>query len=135
MTDLLDQETVDEIRSALRDVTDTFHRTPVALRRPNGVEINLVAGAVPVATGGAGAVNGAVSAREDQTENVERWVVSFNRDYLQEMGLVDTVTGRPLIDPEEDRIVLGGRRFSIIELTDRALFRGVPILVRLVVAR
>lgn len=134
MTDLFDQESVDEFRAAMSDVTDTFHRTPVVLRRPNGMEIDLLGGVVPVETG-SGETNGTVSAREDQTENVERWVVSFNRDYLEERDLLDPETGRPLIDPEEDRIVLGTRRFSIITLTDRALFRGVPILVQLMVAR
>lgn len=118
----------------MRDVTDTFHKTPVILRRPSGEETELLAGTKPVDSGDDGEVNGEMHVREERTETAERWIVTFNRGYLWDRDLIDPDTDAVLID-EEDRIVIGGRRFSIIELTDRAVFRGAPILVRLVVAR
>ena len=134
MTDLLDQESVDEIRQAMRDVTDTFHHTPVTLRRASGQEIALLAGMKTDDAGSYGEVNGERYAQDEHTEIVERWIVTFNRDYLAEKGLVDPATDLLLIDPE-DWLIYKGKRYSIQILEDRAEFRGVPILTRLVVQR
>jgi len=134
MTDLLDQDAVDDFRSAMRDVTDTFHKSEVTLRRPDGTEFDLLAGLTPNETGVDGEANGEMAAREEGTETVERWNVAFNRDYLAEKGLIDPVNDEPLIG-DEDRIVWRGQRFAIVQLTDKAMFRGLPILVLLKVAR
>lgn len=134
MTDLLDQDSVDDFRAAMRDVTDTFHKSPVILRKTDNSEIPLLAGLKPNETGDDGEVNGDRYVREEQTESVERWIVSFNRDYLAEKELVDPDDDTLLID-QEDWIIINGKRFAIVALTDKALFRGVPILVRLTVVR
>lgn len=119
----------------MRDVTDTFHRSPVILRRPSGEETELLAGVIPVDAGGDGEVNGEMDARQERTETAERLLVSFNRESLAEQGLIDPDTDAPLIDPDGDRIVMADKRYSILTLTDRAVFRGQPILVRLMVVR
>lgn len=118
----------------MRDLTDTFHQTTVTLRRDSGEEIDLLAGLKPDDAGSYGAVNGERYAQDDRPETVERWLVSFNRDYLNEQGLIDPDTDKVLI-AEEDRIVIKGKRFVIVTLTDKALFRGLPILFSLTVQR
>jgi len=137
MADLLDQDDVDAIRAALRDVTDTFHRSTVTLRRVNGDEVDLLVGLKPAESGNEGEAHGELAARQDRTETVERWVVSVNRDYLAEKGLVDTEEepARQLLISREDWVMINGKRFAIVELSDRALFRGVPVLVRMVLER
>jgi hypothetical protein len=132
--DLFSAENTEQFRSAIRNVTDTFHRTPVTLFRTSGEEIELLAGMIPMETGDDGEVNGEMYARDRGSETVERWIVTFNRDYLAEKGLVDPDEDRLLIG-DEDLVIYKGRRFAIVQLTDKAIFRGVPILARLKVAR
>uniref|UniRef100_C6E6Q9 Uncharacterized protein n=1 Tax=Geobacter sp. (strain M21) TaxID=443144 RepID=C6E6Q9_GEOSM len=135
--DLLDQEDVDEFRAAMRDVTDTFHRSPITLRRANGAEVELLVGMKPDDAEENGESQGELSVRDDRSEQVERWVISVSRDYLQELGLIDPAApeAQQLLITVEDWVLIKGKRFAIIALTDRAIFRGVPILVRLTVAR
>ncbi|BCS54556.1 hypothetical protein [Geobacter sp. SVR] len=132
--DLLSQDNVDQFRAAMRSVTDTFHKSPVTLRRASGEEIDLLAGLKPDDQEDYSVVHGERYVRDAHSEMVERWVVSFNRDYLAAQGLMDPETGEPLINPD-DWIVIKGKRFAIIELTDRGLFRGIPILLKLIVQR
>jgi hypothetical protein len=132
--DLLSQDNVDQFRAAMRSVTDTFHKFPATIRRESGEEIDLLAGLTADDTGTYGETDGERYVQADHAEMVERWVVTFNRDYLAEKGLIDGTTGKPLINPD-DWIVITGKRFAIVQLTDKALFRGVPILVRLIVQR
>ncbi len=132
MADLLDQESVDEFRAALRDVTDTFHRFPVTLRRADNSEVDLLAGAQPDTSGDNGQTSGELAARDDRSDVTKRWVVTFHRDYLAEQGLIGA---DKLLFGFDDWIMIGGKRFAIVELTDRAVFRDQPILVRLVVER
>lgn len=134
MPDLLSQDNVDQFRAAIRDVTDTFHKSPVTLLKTSGAEIELVAGMKPDDSGGGGGSHGEMSVREEGSETVERWLVTFNRDYLEEKNLVDPDSDTLLI-ADEDRIVFKGKRYAIVELTDKALFRGVPMLVLLTVVR
>jgi hypothetical protein len=109
----------------------TFHKSPVVLRRADGSEIELLCGQTPVSTGNDGEEHGELEVNTPEFDQVERWELSFNRDYLQEQNLVD---GELLITVE-DWILIGGRRFAIVAIADRAVFRGQPILVRLTVAR
>lgn len=134
MTDLLTPDNVAQFRAAMRDVTDTFFKVPVTIQRATGGDVNLLAGLKPVETGNKGEVNGEYSPRESGSEVVERWVVTFNRDYLADMGLVDTDTDQVLIS-SDDVVVFKGQRFVIVSLTDKALFRGLAILFRMEVAR
>jgi len=137
MADLLDQESVDEFRAAMRDVTDTFHQSPVKLLRANGAEVDLLAGVKGDDGSSDGEVNGELQVRQERSDLVERWSLSFNRDYLLERGLIDLEAepARQLLITMEDVVVMKGRRFAILALVDKGLFRGVPILVRLLVAR
>jgi len=132
--DLLSQNNVDQFRQALRSVTDTFHKSPVILRRESGAETPLLAGIKPDDTGTYGETDGERYVQADHAEMVERYVVSFNHDYLAEQALIDPATDKPLINPD-DWIVIKGKRFAIVKLTDKGLFRGVPMLVQLTVQR
>ena len=118
----------------MRDVTDTFHKIPVTLLRAAGGQVGLLAGLAPDDMEAQnGEVHGELHIQEDRRETVERWIVSFNRDYLREEGLVDE--DDHLLIAYEDRIMLNGKRYSIIKMTDKAIFRNAPILVKLTVAR
>jgi hypothetical protein len=134
MSDLLSQESVDQFRAAMRNVTDTFHKTPVILRRKTGEEIDLLAGWKPDDTGSYGNVNGEAYVQEAQRETVERFLVSFNRDYLAEKQLIDSATDTLLIS-EDDKLIEKGKRYVLVKITDKGVFRGVPILVLLTVQR
>jgi hypothetical protein len=132
--DLLSQDNVDQFRSAMRSVTDTFHKTPVVLRRKSGEEIDLLCGWKPDDVGTYGNVNGESHVQEESRETVERFIVSFNRDYLAEKELVDPATDKLLIS-EDDKLVFKGKRHVILKITDKGVFRGLPILAQLTVQR
>jgi len=132
MSDLLSQENVDQFRAALRDLTDTFHKSPVILRKASGEEIDLLCGMKPDDDGSYGAVHGEQYVQEDRSETVERWVLSFNRDYLAEQGMVEN---DQVMIVEDDKIVIAGKRHTIVKLSDKALFRGLPVLFTLTVQR
>lgn len=134
MSDLLSQENVDQFRAAIRSITDTFHKTPVILRTASGADVNLLAGDKPDDVGSYGEIHGEVYVQEERRETEERRIVTFNRDYLIEQGLVDPATDELLFD-SEDWIIIKGKRFAIVKLTDKAIFRGLPILVQLTVQR
>lgn len=130
MTDLLDQEAVDDFKSALRDVTDTFFRDPVVLRRASGEEVPLLAGLKP-ADDGSG--HGELRQGEAGSEAEQRYQVSFDRGYLAEQSLVDA--GDELLIGYDDELLIGGRAFALVAIADRARFRGAPLLVVLEAAR
>ena len=132
--DLLTQDNVDQFRAAMRSVTDTFHKTPVTLKRKTGEEIDLLAGWKPDDTGTDGEGHGEAYVQEAQREPVERFVVSFNRDYLAEKELIDPTTDKLLIS-EDDKLIFQGKRFVLVKITDKGVFRGVPILAQLTVQR
>ncbi len=132
--DLLTQDSADQFRSAMRSVTDTFHKTEVTLKRKTGEEFELLAGWKPDDTGTDGEGHGEAYLQESQRETVERYIVSFNRDYLAEQGLTDQDTGLLLIS-EDDKLLFQGKRFVLVKITDKGIFRGVPILVQLTVQR
>jgi hypothetical protein len=134
MADLLTQDNVDQFRQAMRSVTDTFFKTPVVLRRQSGEEIDLLCGWKPDDAGSYGRVNGETYVQEAHEEKVERYLVSFNRDYLAEKGLVDPDSDLLLIS-QGDRVVFKGKRHAIATVADKGVFRGVPILVQLTVQR
>lgn len=119
----------------MRAVTDTFHKSRVNLRKPNEDELELQCGMKPDDTGSYGEVNGEKYVQDERTETVERWICSFNRDYLKEKGLVDPESDELLFSADEDWIIIKDRRFSIVKLTDKGLFRGEPILVQITVQR
>ncbi|BCS55192.1 hypothetical protein GSbR_25930 [Geobacter sp. SVR] len=133
--DLLSQDNVDQFRAAIRNVTDTFHKSPVILRRETGEEFPLLAGLTPDDQEDYSVVQGERYVRDDQDDVTERWVVAFHRDYLAEQGLIDPETDTVLIALENDWIVIKGKRHAIVKLSDRAIFRGQAILVRLSVQR
>jgi hypothetical protein len=132
--DLLSQDNIDQFRAAMRSVTDTFHKTQVVLKRKTGEELPLLAGWKPADTGNDGEEHGEAHVREAQRETVERFIVSFNRDYLAEQGLTDPATDTLLIS-EDDKLIFQGKRFVLVKITDKGVFRGVPILVQLTVQR
>jgi hypothetical protein len=134
MSDLFDQESVDDFRAAIRDVTDTFHKTPVILQRKSGEEIKLTCGWSPEGSGIDGAAHGEAYLQESSRETVERYLVSFNRDYLAEKGLVDPITDKLLMG-EDDKLVFQGKRHVLVKITDKGVFRGLPILAQLTVHR
>ena len=118
----------------MRSVTDTFHKTPVQLRRTSGEEIELLCGWKPDDVGSYGSVAGETYVQEAHRETVERYLVSFNRDYLAEKGLVDPDTDKLLIS-EADKLVFKGKRHSLVKIVDKGVFRGLPILAQLTVQR
>ncbi len=134
MADLLSQENVDQFRQAMRAVTDTFHKKPVILKRKSGEEIELTCGWKPDEAGSYGSVNGEAYLQEAHRETVERYLVTFNRDYLAEKGLIDPDTDELLIS-EDDKIVFKGKRHVLVKITDKGVFRGLPILAQLTVQR
>lgn len=133
MADFFSQENVDQFRGAMRDVTDTFYKNPVTLRKASGAETELLAGLKPVDTGENGEVNGERYVQEERQEVVERWIVTFNRDYLKEKQLVGDDDA--LLITVDDWIIINGKRHSIVRITDKGMFCGMPILVQLIVAR
>ncbi len=130
--DLLDQESADDFTAALRDVTDTFFRTLVVLRLAAGGDVELLAGVTP-AGDGQGQAHGELVERERGEEIAERYAVKFNRAYLAEKGLVDG--DGTLLVTVDDLLLIYGRRFTLSAVADRALFRGVPLLVVLEAVR
>lgn len=129
--DLLDAETTAEFRSAMRDVTDTFHRSPVTLRRAVGGDVPLLVGLTP-AGDGQGEQHGELQTRETGEEIAERYTVRVNRDYLAEKGLVVNDVLQITLD---DTLLIGGKRFTLASVADKAIFRGVPILAVLQAVR
>jgi hypothetical protein len=133
--DLLSQESIDQFRAAMRDVTDTFHKNRVVLRRADGAETELQCGLKPDDAGSYGEVNGERYVQDERSETVERWIVSFNRDYLREKGVVDPTSDELLIDEANDWIVINGKRFAIVKISDKGIFMGEAIMAQLTVQR
>lgn len=132
MADFFSQDNIDQFRGAMRDLTDTFHKNPVILRKVSGAETELLAGLKPVETGEDGEVTGERYIQEERQETVERWIVTFNRDYLKEKLLVSDDV---LLINDDDWIIINEKRHSIVKLSDKGMFCGFPILVQLTVAR
>lgn len=130
--DLLDQDAVDDFKSAMRDLGDTFHRDPVTLRRADGTEINLLAGLKP-AGDGQGEQHGSLQPRERGEEIEERYTVTFNRGYLAERGLIDG--DNQLMITIDDFLLIQGKRFTLAAVADRARFRGEALVVVLEAVR
>lgn len=135
MSDLLSQESIDQFRAAMRDVTDTFHKVTVILRRGTGEETVLQCGLKPDDVGSYGEVNGERYVQDERSETVERWVVTFNRDYLKSKGIVDPESDALLISEADDWIIIKGKRFAIVKLSDKGIFRDQAVLVQLTVQR
>lgn len=125
--DLLDQESVDQIKSALRDVTDTFFRDLVVLHRTGGGDVPLLAKVEPDETAGD------LIPRERGEEIEERYTVSINRQQLAEKGLVEG--DDTLLITVDDDLQINGRRFVLVAVADRARFRGEALLVILKAVR
>lgn len=125
--DLLDPEDVAAFTGAIRDVTDTFHKYPVTLRRAvGGADKPLLAGVKP-AGDGKGSGDGELKPRESGEEVDERLTVSFNRGYLAEQGLIDQ--NDVLLITLDDQLLIKGKRYYLAAVGDKAMFRNLPILV------
>lgn len=125
--DLLDPEDVAAFTSAIRDVTDTFHKYPVTLQRAvGGADKPLLAGVKP-AGDGKGSADGELKPRETGEEVEERLTVSFNRGYLAEQGLIDS--NDLLLITVDDLLLIKGKRYHLASVGDKAVFRNLPILV------
>ncbi len=124
MTDLFDSETVQAFKNAIRDVTDTFQKHPVVLRQEAGdTQLNA----------GLKIITAEVQAKEGGEEIEEAYLVSFNREYLEEMGLVDV--GGELLITYDDQVVINLDVFEIIKIHDTAVFRDEKLMVKLEVIR
>lgn len=124
MADLLDQESVDEFRQAIRDVLDTFQQSPVILRRTaTGEEINLLVGLKPLTDG---AAHGELQPRETGEEIIERYEVRVGHDLLVEKGLIGN--GAILI-AVDDSLTINGKRFYLECLADGKPFRDTSLQV------
>lgn len=123
MADLLDQESVDEFRQAIRDVLDTFQQSPVILRRATGEEINLLVGLKPLTDG---AAHGELQPRETGEEIIERYEVRVGHDLLVEKGLIGN--GAILI-AVDDSLTINGKRFYLECLADGKPFRATSLQV------
>lgn len=124
MADLLDQESVDEFRQAIRNVLDTFQQSPVILRRAaTGEEINLLVGLKPLTDG---AAHGELQPRETGEEIIERYEVRVGYDLLVEKGLIGN--GAILI-AVDDSLTINGKRFYLERLADGTPFRATSFQV------
>lgn len=123
---------MDDFRAAMRDVTDTFHKDPVTLRRAGGADVPLLAGLKP-AGDGQGDEHGELQSRETGDEIAERYTVTFNRAYLAEQGLIDG--DDQLLITIDDSLLIRGKRFALAVVADRAPFRGEALLVVLEAVR
>lgn len=123
--DLLDQESISDFKGAIRDVTDTFHRYPVAVDLTGGLLTELQCGRKNITA--------ELRAGEQGQEISEGWLLSFNREYLAEQGLYD-FRGRIRLTYDTP-VWLDGKRFAVIRLKEDAVFHGDKLLVFVGVAR
>lgn len=133
MTDFLSQENVDQFRQAMRDVADTFNQVPVILLRADGTEIPLLAGVKSDDAGSYGRVDGEIYQQEERIEQVERRILRFNYDYLQEQGLI--AVGGQLAITLDDRFVIDGKRFQVMKGAAKGYFRDEPLVAAIEVQR
>lgn len=129
--DLLDQESVDAIKGALRDVADTFHRYPVDLLPAAGGEVGLRAGKKTPSSPAQGMKG--LEPRERGEEIEEVLQLTFHRQYLAEKGLVDA--GGTLLITYDDGVRVDGKRYHIAAIHETGEFRDDKLLVMLEVVR
>lgn len=129
--DLLDQESIDLFKDAIRDVTDTFHRYPVVLLPAPGGEVDLLSGKKSPSSSAQGMKG--LDPRERGEEIEELLQLSFNRQYLAEKGLIDTA-GTLLIG-YDDGVRIDGKLYSIAAIHETGEFREDNLLVLLDVVR
>ncbi|MCG8553586.1 MAG: hypothetical protein MI799_24545 [Desulfobacterales bacterium] len=124
MTDLLDDQSVNDFLGAIRDVTDTFQKYPVIFG--SGVD------AAPVLCGRKNIKN-ELLATEEGSFVEDAFKLALNRQYLAEKGLVD----------EDDVLLIGydtpvwmdDMQFVITKLGEPAVFRDTKVMVEMEVVR
>lgn len=127
MTDLLDDEAVDDFRSAMRDVADTFNRYPVILQQAGG-DLSLKA-----AKASLGSSTKGFEQTDEGAEIEDGYLLKFNRKYLAEQGLIDG--NDSLLIDYDDRVLVDGKRYGISAIDSVGTFRDADLNVVLKVVR
>ncbi len=125
MTDLIDDEAMEQFAEAMRDVTDTFHRYAVTVELSGGTTYDLVAGIKEI--------TGELQAGEGGDEIDRAFRLRLGRAYLAEQGLVDG-TGMLLID-YDTIVTIDGQRYTMAKLQEPVVFRDRKLVVMLEVVR
>lgn len=123
MTDLFNDQDVNDFLGAIRDVTDTFQRYPVGFG-DEGVSITVLCGRKSILN--------ELLAREEGQSIAQAFKLSLNQQYLAEKGLVDD-DGVLLIEYATP-VWMDGQRFVITKL-DESVFRDRKMSVFMEVVR
>ncbi len=128
--DLLDQNSVDDFKTAMRDVADTFNRYPIFLRRVDAADLALLAGKAPL---GSNSGPAGLTLADEGEEIADGFLLKFNRDYLFEKGLIDGAG--VLLISYDDQIMLDGKDYAISAIESTGTFRDQDLTVILKVER
>jgi hypothetical protein len=124
MADLLPQESVEGFVSAMRSVTDTFHKYPVSLgNTPDAIDLLC----------GRKSIINEFKAREEGDDIDEAFELKFNRGYLADKGLVDEEN--ELLIGYDTPVRINGKRYTIIKLDQTSVFRDQRLMVVMEVVR
>lgn len=132
---LLSSDDLDEIRGAIRDVTDTFHKKPITLHRltkgfdryqEGSVGGNVVADYTRL---------GFVEYNDETSDQAEEMlegdvrqnsiVVTFNMNYLVESGDVVDANRNVIFKERRDRLTVQGQKYIINLITYDGLLENV----------
>jgi len=123
--DLLSQENIEEFKSALTDVFDTFFKYPVVVVK-DGVEIDLLCG-MQEGPGKNSESGGELLEIEDSREEInEIKTLKFYAGYLKEKGVS--------IDYDCE-VYIDNKGFTITRISEKGYFRDSNLLVVVEVAR
>jgi hypothetical protein len=122
MTDLLSPQDLSDVFSAFKDLHDTFNKTTVVYEQWTDDFSQLDKGGkgAPVTKNLLCRHTLEDESGNDITQDVEgavnaqRLKLMFNREYLQEQGLVDPATGRCLFEPGKDYFLFMGARYKCV---------------------
>lgn len=128
--DLLDQESVDDFKNAMRDVADTFNRYPIILQRVDAADLPLLAGKAPLSSNGS---PDGLTLSDEGEEIEDGFLLKLNRDYLVEKGLVDG--NDALLIGYDDEVVIDGKQYAISMIDSTGTFRDQDLTVILKVER
>ena len=118
MTDLLNASDTAAFLEAMRDVSDTFQKYPLILG--DGMDaVELLCGRK--------SIKNELQAREEGMDINQAFRISFNRQYLDQKGLVDT--DGTLLFGYDTPVWMDGERFAIIKLDEPAVFRDKKLSV------
>lgn len=137
--DLLNSSQIATIRAALRNVADTFNKKPVTYKLFNTISSD--PWQEDQANAGFTTYN-LVAFYEDDVNTAQELVetapgkysiaqvtITFNREYLEEQGLVDMTTFKNIFSEEKDYFIVDGIEYKTVRVTEDGLIDGKQILV------